>query len=163
MFKKCKHELITSKIKIKFKCMDYKTWREWLKWLDNQFDRSIILLVDNCPAHTDVNDFGLKNISVYLPANTVSVLQPLDAAIINLFKVKYKKLLGADFIKAFDSNKKTKHLVDLDKDFEYIYDAWYNVSQRTFVNCWKKTGILPDNSFNGYYENQDEVKELNLV
>ncbi|CAF1033727.1 unnamed protein product [Brachionus calyciflorus] len=88
---------------------------------------TVLLLVDNCPAHTDVDDFGLKKIRVkFLPPNTTSVLQPLDAGIINSFKVKYRTQLIKDFIKTFDQNKKIEQ-INLDKAFDFISIAWSQV------------------------------------
>ena len=73
--------------------------------MDNQFRRErkhILLLIDNAPSHVDpgsildeqpegyneINDLRLTNIKIYfLPPNTTAHLQPMDAGIINNFKV----------------------------------------------------------------------------
>lgn len=53
-------------------------------------NRKIILFIDNCSAHNDLP--SLKHINAkFLPANTTSKLQPLDAGIIQNFKVFYRK------------------------------------------------------------------------
>ena len=80
-------------------------FEDWLRNLDNQFRRErkhILLLIDNAPSHVDpgsildkqpegyneINDLRLTNIKIYfLPPNTTAHLQPMDAGIINNFKV----------------------------------------------------------------------------
>ena len=56
--------------------------------------RKVILFLDNATCHPETAQAGLKNIKlVFLPKNTISRLQPLDAGIIRNFKHKYRKLL----------------------------------------------------------------------
>ena len=51
-------------------------WNEWLRWLDNQLVERSLLLIDNCPAHTDGSSIGLKILQVeFLPPNTTSHIQ----------------------------------------------------------------------------------------
>ena len=50
-------------------------------------DQHLVLLIDNAPSHKQVK---LDNVLIlFLPPNTTSVLQPLDAGIIRSFKPKY--------------------------------------------------------------------------
>ena len=57
--------------------MDSTLFEEWVRELDNQFEkenRKIALIINNCTAHTEIG--GLKAIDVFfLPLNTTSVLQ----------------------------------------------------------------------------------------
>ena len=70
-------------------------WESWLSHLNTVFkiqNRQVLLLVDNAPSHNASNDSQLSNIVVqYLPPNTTSCIQPLDAGIIRSFKSKYKR------------------------------------------------------------------------
>jgi len=74
-------------------------WKSWLKYINESFriqNRHILLLVDNATSHhvqIDEDSFQLTNITLhYLPPNTMSHLQPMDAGIIKSFKAKYKQL-----------------------------------------------------------------------
>ena len=54
---------------------------------------NVLLFLDNAPVHLE-NLVGKPSNIVFLPKNTTSRLQPLDAGIIKNFNVKYlKKLL----------------------------------------------------------------------
>ncbi|CAJ0881277.1 2467_t:CDS:2 [Entrophospora sp. SA101] len=35
-------------------------WNNWLKWFDFTLEKKSVLLIDNCPAHTDGSHLGLK-------------------------------------------------------------------------------------------------------
>lgn len=64
---------------------ELKLWDEELA----KKNRKICLLLDNCTAHPHVN--GLKFIKlVFLPANTTSVLQPMDQGVIRSLKCCYR-------------------------------------------------------------------------
>jgi len=60
-------------------------FNEWLiKW-DKQLNNKTVLLIDNCPAH--VVGVSLKHIRIiFLPANTISLIQPCDQGIIKTLK-----------------------------------------------------------------------------
>ena len=54
--------------------------------------RTILLFIDNAPCHSENFVVSYSNIKeVFLPKNTTSRLQPLEAVIIRNFKVKYQK------------------------------------------------------------------------
>jgi len=63
-------------------------FREWLIWFDKRINRPVLLLLDNCPAHGVKSKLPtLQNTEImFLPPNTTSKLQPMDAGIIRSFK-----------------------------------------------------------------------------
>jgi len=64
-------------------------FEEWIKAWDKQLSKKILLLVDNCTAHSI--KFTLRNIKlVYLPANTTSLIQPCDMCVIRTTKHYYR-------------------------------------------------------------------------
>ena len=64
--------------------MDGTLFVEWLQELDRKFEmqgREVVMIVDNCPAHTEVS--GLKAINLqFLPPNITSCTQPMDQGVI---------------------------------------------------------------------------------
>ncbi|CAF0763029.1 unnamed protein product, partial [Brachionus calyciflorus] len=123
--------------------MTGELWLKWLKWLDSQLTRDSVLLCDNCPAHVDVSNTKFDHLKiVFLPPNTTSVLQPLDAGIIKAFKANYRNLLVKYWIDSFDKNK-TLVPINVKQAIDFIGDAWSLVSQLTIKRCWKHVGILP--------------------
>ena len=64
----------------------------WLKKFDKRMGRKgrkVLLFLDNATSHSNVQ---LCNVKLkYLPANTTSILQPLDQGIILAMKQKYRK------------------------------------------------------------------------
>lgn len=71
--------------------MQVSVWRDYLNKLNQLIrrqNRKILLLADNAPTHLMDETIQLSNINVhFLPPNTTAHLQPLDAGIINSFKV----------------------------------------------------------------------------
>jgi len=71
------------------------TFQEWLQEFDYQVGQKhrgerVLLLLDNCSSHKTEN-LTLSYVDVYfLPPNTTSKLQPMDAGIIMAFKKYYR-------------------------------------------------------------------------
>ncbi|KAH9124184.1 hypothetical protein LEN26_009763 [Aphanomyces euteiches] len=86
--------------------MNGRVFSQYCLWLNKRMEaqgRRILLLIDNAPCHI-VPEIMLTNVRVlFLPSNTTSVTQPLDAGVIKNFKVKYRKLLLSYLISLVDS------------------------------------------------------------
>jgi hypothetical protein len=69
--------------------MTSDVFAHWLKWFNLKMcDRKVLLLIGNVPTHVSIE---LSNVRVhFLPPNTTSQIQPMDAGIIRNFKLKYK-------------------------------------------------------------------------
>ena len=77
--------------------MDSELMEEILRTLNRKCaaeDRKILLFVDNARSHPESFSDCFSHVQiVFLPKNTTSKLQPLDAGIIKNFKVFYSKQL----------------------------------------------------------------------
>ena len=76
-------------------------FNDWLfKW-DLELKRKIVSLADNCTERT--NSSLLKNIKViFLPVNTLSLIQPCDQGITRTFKAHRCREIRAGFIAELD-------------------------------------------------------------
>ncbi|XP_039095347.1 tigger transposable element-derived protein 6 [Hyaena hyaena] len=119
-------------------------FNEWLMQVDARMkraERHILLLIDNCSAHSMLP--RLERIRVgYLPSNCTAVLQPLNLGIIHATKVLYRShLLKHTLLKLHSSEGPEK--VDMRQAIDMIAAAWWSVKRSTVVRCWQKAGILP--------------------
>jgi hypothetical protein len=76
---------------------------EWLQRFQQSIvsknpERKILLLMDNAGCHTKAikgNAHLFRNINIlFLPPNSTSVTQPLDAGVIAVFKMRYRQIIG---------------------------------------------------------------------
>jgi hypothetical protein len=92
------------------KCADYMNAYTFLHWsrdfqqsiVEKDPSRRILLLLDNVSCHTTVlkSKIEFPNINVmFLPPNTTSVTQPLDAGIIAVFKKRFRDLFSNLLVK----------------------------------------------------------------
>lgn len=126
-----------------------KEVRNWDHELQKQ-KRNIVLMIDNCPAHPEIENLHSIKL-VFLPPNTTAALQPMDQGIIMCLKQHYKKMVLCRMISCLDEVK----------DFSFtlldgilaINTAWKRVSQKTIVNCYKHAGFYPYLDF----DDDDEI------
>ena len=79
----------------------------------NQEKRKVILFWDNAACHPEAAQAGLKNIKLlFLPKNSISLLQPLDAGIIRNFEGKYRKLLVRCVVSRIEEGKAASQIVE---------------------------------------------------
>lgn len=143
--------------------MTIEKWSEWLKWFDNQLSQKSLLLIDNCPAHTDGASLGLKNLQIeFLPANTTAHIQPCDAGIIRNFKVYYRKILVARWIHELNEGQEMRK-INVKEAIEIVADAWDNVKSETIKNCWHHTKILPSETTAVITDNMDMDETDNIA
>ena len=110
--------------------------------------RNILLLMDNVSSHDPNMKDKFSNIKVvFLPKNTTSKLQPLDAGIIKNFKVHYRRLLLKHTLAQIDGTDLTASsivkTVNVLTAIRWIKKAWEAVQPQTIINCFRKTGALP--------------------
>jgi len=116
--------------------MTSSVFQDWLK----QFDKSmrlqgkhVVLLVDNASSHTESGLLLTNTKLKFLPPNTTSHIQPMDAGIIRNFKCHYKKLLCSHFLSCIEENR--KQTIDMKCALAFVKSAWDSVTTQTIVNC----------------------------
>lgn len=153
---------------------DQKSWMQVeimekiLETLNNQMvkeKRKVILFLDNATVHPPSLVDKYSNIKVvFLPKNTTSRLQPLDAGIIQSFKSKYRMKLMRFVIARTKEDVLASEIakqVDVLQAIEWVAKAWEEVSTNTIKNCFKKCGF-DQNSYGNDDEKilDDEFKAL---
>ena len=137
---------------------------DWVKQWDKKLTRNIILLIDNCTAHP--TNLQLKHIKlVFLPANTTSILQPLDQGIIRTLKAYYryemrKRVLQAidDFINNAEDTAEPIQANDIAKKttlldaVHLLKQAWGAVTESTVIHCFRKGGFTEEQAITNHIE-----------
>jgi hypothetical protein len=103
----------------------------------------VLLLVDNFSGHQVPNVASRLRVTQleFLPPNTTSRFQPMDAGIIASFKAQYKKLLIQHQIDCISIGK--SFVIDVYEAVTMLEKAWRNgVTPTTIQNCWRHTRIL---------------------
>ena len=78
-------------------------FRDWIESVNKKMKtkkHKIVLLIDNCGAHPDLQMSNVK--TVFLPPNTTSKLQPCDAGIIQNVKQIYRKRMMRSLLMKMD-------------------------------------------------------------
>ena len=108
----------------------------------------MILFLDNVSSHSPDLVSKFSNIKVvFLPKNTTSRLQPLDAGIIKNFKAHYRKLIIKHALSKVDGSTLTAtqiaKSIDVLTAIWWVKQAWDAVTADTIVNCFKHCGVQP--------------------
>lgn len=121
--------------------MTMAIFENWLREEDARFTRQgrkVVLIVDNCPAHGQVE--GLKSISLeFLPANVTAVIQPMDQGVIQNIKVHYRRQLLHRMLLCADTEK--CYNVDLLAAIHILAHAWEQVQATTIQRCFHHAGF----------------------
>jgi hypothetical protein len=125
-------------------------FQDWLREFDQEVAKKhrnlhALLLLDNCPSHK-IDGLVLSNVEIhFLPPNTTSKIQPMDAGIIMSFKRHYRHLHINWILSQVEEGKNIKDLkMDVLQAIHYIIKGWSEVTPETIHNCWNHTKILPD-------------------
>ncbi|KAG0439476.1 Tigger transposable element-derived protein 6 [Dictyocoela muelleri] len=127
--------------------MTASIFKSWLKNFNNFITsklnfRKVLLLIDNATSHKFIlNQYD--NIKIlFLPPNTTSKIQPLDAGIIANFKVKYKFHLVRFLLKNLIKKHSERKNIDILEAIRYVVSAWEQVKPEVIKNCWKHTNLI---------------------
>lgn len=92
--------------------------------------------MDNASCHIIDNQEKYLHVKVhFLLSNTTTFLQPIDAGVIQVFKMQYKKLYLLKAIGRYDLGITDWYKVDILEAVRMIANAWDNVSKKTVSNC----------------------------
>lgn len=121
--------------------------------------------MDNVSSHSPELKDKFSNIKVvFLPVNTTSRLQPLDAGIIKNFKVFYRKLLVKHTLARINESSDEVNAsticksVDVLLAIRWIKQAWEFVTSETVQNCFRRCGISARGETN--VQNEDPFADL---
>ena len=121
----------------------------WLTSLDpyvgQTLGRHILLLLDNFLGHGTLSKpvADLQHITIhFLPANTTSRIQPLDAGIIASFKKHYRtRQYGMALLEA-ELGSKDIYKLDILTAIRLSQEIWKELGDSTIRNCWRHTGLI---------------------
>jgi hypothetical protein len=120
-------------------------FQEWLLQFDAHMkrqQRNVLLILDNAPTHM-VKNLTLVSVKVlFLPPNTTSRIQPMDAGIIAAFKKRYRSFHLANAIDRDAAGEKDLYKVDILKAMRWCRSAWNALAPSTIENCWRHTGLM---------------------
>ena len=147
--------------------MNSEIMSDVLKRLDRKMkmqSRNVVLFLDNGTSHRESIEKNLSNIKlVFLPKNTTSRLQPLDAGIIRAFKLKYRKLLIRYVISRVDDNKRASDIINeinILKVIGWVKSAWREVTSDTIKHCFEKCGSPTDDNAATAQDSDEEFEML---
>ena len=138
--------------------MNSKIWFDWLKRFDDKLGkekRKVLLLVDNAPSHHDPGFLNWIEL-FYLPPNVTSMIQPMDAGIINSFKCYYKKKLINFMIKCFDEKKEPE--INMKTVVKWTFESWAQVTNQAIANCWRHTKLIGGEPDQSVLEDQPNIE-----
>jgi len=121
-------------------------FNEWLHAVNSKMkrqNRRILLLLDNAPVH--ICEIDLSNVKLqFLPPNMTFHIQPLDAGIIQSFKLHYRKLMLEYFSIRMETAACVTELVksiNILDAVKWISSAWGSVAPSTIEHCFAKCGV----------------------
>ncbi len=112
---------------------------------DNGIEYKILLLLDNAPAHPSAESLQSSDGKVtpmFLPANTTSILQPMDQGVLEALKKRYKKRLLRHLI--FENESSSLPLPNILKQLtikDVVYwsaQSWEEASSSSLARAWNK-------------------------
>ena len=118
--------------------------KSWMT-TEKQENRRVLLFLGNAPCHPETIQQSLSFIKlVFLPKNTTSKLQPVDAGIIRNLKAKYRKRLIKHVVSLLDGENTASAIIKsvtvLDA-IRWLKLSWDEVNENTIRNCFQKCGF----------------------
>ena len=104
-------------------------------------NRKVLLVIDNCPAHSKTDRHLKATELFYLPPNATCKLQLCDQGVIQNLKVHFRKLLLTKVIRHTDAADFQITLLDALSDLKL---AWDMVTASTIKNCFRTACFAVD-------------------
>ena len=127
-------------------CMTSALFFDWLHRFDafKGSGRRVLLLVDNCSAHGMAQNLpDLHNVTVhFLPPNTTSKIQPLDAGIRATLKVHYCRRMILHALDLSDKGETEVYKTDVLMAMNWAKEIWNSMRHCTIQNCWGATNLI---------------------
>ena len=121
--------------------MTTEIFKPWLNQFDRDMERQnrkVLLVMDNCSSHKLPD---LHSVEVlFLPPNATSKLQPLDAGIIQNFKVKYRRSLCLKLLACIEGGEDTYKPNLLDALY-MTTQSWEKVTADTIAHCFRNAAF----------------------
>ncbi|SJK99922.1 uncharacterized protein ARMOST_03233 [Armillaria ostoyae] len=128
--------------------MTSELFMEWVKIFDLKMRREmqqVLLTLDNFRGHFIAYTPRNTKLEFFKP-NMTSYVQPLDAGIIHCFKAHYRSAVCICALDLDDLGEAEIFKLDLLEAMTIVHDAWTKVSSEMIANCWKHTGIMPEDA-----------------
>lgn len=128
--------------------------------------RNVALIIDNCPAHPLTCMNGLTAVTViFLPPNTTSHTQPMDAGVIKNLKHHYRQLFLNKVLISMESEDVFS--IDVLGAIYLLKQAWDMVLPQTIIHCFHHAGFQLQGDRKGQQpaveaEHVDVVTEVTL-
>lgn len=144
-----------------------------------------LILLDNCPAHPQVDQLTSDDKKIrcmFLPANTTSLIQPMDQGVIYTAKRLYKKRLLHEILEveepaAGEEDKRGQKTLQNLKDYNIrsmifnFASAIKDIKPSTFINSWKKllineevepdtAGLETEDFYNTFHQGGENLTTL---
>ena len=123
--------------------MTSKIFVDWVKRTNQKFrfeNRNVLMFVDNCSSHPDVEASNLRLVFFCHPIQLRSC-KPMDAGIIQSVKINYRKRLLRYLISRMDACNTASELVKLVNILDailWIKDVWSSLPSSTIQKCFTK-------------------------
>ena len=122
------------------------------------------MFLENATCHPkSIIDSFSKIKIIFLSKNSTSRLQPLDAGIIQNFKVKYRKRLVKYVLARINEYSSATQIikdVNILMAIRWAQEAWKEVTGTTIKNCFEKCGIIKNDDLMEIEEEDLEFEAL---